>query len=99
MSSPEMSTRTATNKNPGAEHLREYFTRVAPVWEKFQRKNYYYHDQICDFVQSMVPPGKQVLEIGSGTGELLLCPPTYSGYRLEPFESSHTFRAGKISKP
>ncbi len=51
--------------------LKDYFARVAPLWETFRHKNTYHHAQIRSFVQSMVPPGKPVLEIGSGTGELL----------------------------
>jgi ubiquinone/menaquinone biosynthesis C-methylase UbiE len=51
--------------------MRDYFSRVAPVWEAFKRKNSYYHERLGSFIQLFVPPGKQVLEFGSGTGELL----------------------------
>jgi SAM-dependent methyltransferase len=60
-----------TSEAPVRESMREYFDRVAPVWESYKKKNSYYYERLGSFVQSFVPPGKKVLEFGSGTGELL----------------------------
>ena len=51
---------------------REYFERLAPRWEQWQKKNYFYHRAMRHLVGGMVPPGAQVLELGSETGEMLV---------------------------
>ncbi len=37
----------------------------------WRRKNHYYHQDLDRLLQFLVPPGKRVLEVGSGTGILL----------------------------
>jgi hypothetical protein len=51
--------------------IKEYFERVAPVWEYWQRRNRYYHKAMANLVAGMIPPGAEVLELGTGTGDLL----------------------------
>ena len=53
------------------EATREYFERIAPVWDHWHGKNRYYHRKMHDLIRGMVPPGARVLDIGSGTGDLL----------------------------
>jgi hypothetical protein len=52
----------------------------------WRRKNRYYHQDLEALHQFLIPPGKRVLEIGSGTGELLnLLNPSYGlGIDLDP---------------
>jgi ubiquinone/menaquinone biosynthesis C-methylase UbiE len=55
----------------GRESIREYFDRIAPVWEYWHNRNHFYHAMMRHIVQGMVPPRMTVLELGSGTGDLL----------------------------
>ncbi len=52
-------------------NTREYFSRVADSLDHWQEKNAYYHEHIRSLIQGMVPPHRNVLEIGCGTGNLL----------------------------
>lgn len=51
--------------------IKEYFERVAPGWEQWQKRNRFYHKTISNLIQGMIPPGSTVLELGSGVGDLL----------------------------
>jgi ubiquinone/menaquinone biosynthesis C-methylase UbiE len=51
--------------------MKEYFEQVAPVWDYWRSKNEFYHTRMARLVQGMVPLGAKVLELGSGTGDLL----------------------------
>ena len=51
--------------------LRQYFDELAPAREHWKRKNWYYHAEVARLVRFLVPPGKRVLEIGAGPGDLL----------------------------
>ena len=51
--------------------IKAYFERMAPVWDYWHHKNRFYHNQMRKLIQGMVPPGATVLELGSGTGDLL----------------------------
>jgi SAM-dependent methyltransferase len=60
-----------TGRRARAVGLRRYFDELAPVREQWKRKNWYYHAEVVRLVRFLVPPGKRVLEIGSGPGDLL----------------------------
>ena len=51
--------------------IKDYFERIAPGWEHWHTKNHYYHGMVFHLIQGMVPPGSRVLELGSGTGDVL----------------------------
>ena len=53
------------------EAIAMYFDRQAPERDRWKRKNRYYHEYIEKLCRFHVPPGSDVLEIGSGTGDLL----------------------------
>ena len=53
------------------ESTRDYFERIAPVWDHWHEKNRYYHRKMIELFRGMVPPGGRVLELGCGTGDLL----------------------------
>ncbi len=53
------------------ERIKEYFERIAQVWDYWHGRNRFYHSQMRSLVQGMIPPGAAVLEVGSGTGDLL----------------------------
>lgn len=58
-------------KNSRTQQIKEYFDKVADQRELWNAKTNYYHKQIENFCKTVIPVGKKVLEIGSGTGNLL----------------------------
>lgn len=56
---------------PHNEAIRTHFDRLAPEMSRWRRKSWYYHSQLEQFCRLLIPPGADVLEIGSGTGDLL----------------------------
>lgn len=53
------------------EHIRGHFDGVAGSIEKWRRRNRYYHADVARYVRYLVGPGKRVLELGCGPGDLL----------------------------
>ncbi len=53
------------------KRIKDYFERVTPVWDYWRRRNGFYHAGMFRLIRGMVPPGARVLELGSGTGDLL----------------------------
>src|SRR5512135_255417 len=53
------------------EAIALYFDRQAPERDRWKRKNRFYHEYIEKLCRFHIPPGSTVLEIGSGTGDLL----------------------------
>ncbi len=51
--------------------LIEYFNRLATKRDKWRKRNRFYHRTIEKYYSFTIPEGSRVLEIGSGTGELL----------------------------
>lgn len=61
------------NSSPGGNRnlIQKHFDSVAPVRDQLKKKNVYYHKYIEQFCRFIIPRGKKVIEIGSGTGDLL----------------------------
>jgi ubiquinone/menaquinone biosynthesis C-methylase UbiE len=55
----------------GKSNLVEYFNQLAPNRDKWRKRNRFYHRTIEKYYAFTIPEGSRVLEIGSGTGELL----------------------------
>ena len=51
--------------------VEKYFDKIAAKRDTWIKKNSYYYDDLKFFYQFNIPPAKRVLEIGSGTGEIL----------------------------
>jgi len=51
--------------------IARHFEIIAKDYDKFKSMNWYYHETIKNFLKSSIPPGKKVLELGSGTGDIL----------------------------
>ena len=68
------------------EHLKEveeFFDHYASSVEKWRKRNRGYHRKISSLCRFYVPASARVLEIGSGTGDLLAatCPAPRPGHR------------------
>lgn len=53
------------------EKLRAYFDQSASSRDRWKRQNEYYYRELENLFRSLVPAHSRVLEIGSGTGDLL----------------------------
>ncbi|MBI2075594.1 MAG: glycosyltransferase [Candidatus Harrisonbacteria bacterium] len=54
-----------------SEELKKFFDDVAPKREAWQARHSYYHGAIRKTAQFFIPKGSAVLDVGSGTGDLL----------------------------
>jgi SAM-dependent methyltransferase len=54
-----------------AQVLRDYYNQIAPSWDHWRARNRFYHDQVAELVAGGVVPGRRVLDIGAGTGDVL----------------------------
>ncbi len=52
--------------------LKEYFDKIAPRRERWRKRNSYYYSYLESHISFIVPQDKKVLEVGCGTGELLV---------------------------
>jgi ubiquinone/menaquinone biosynthesis C-methylase UbiE len=53
------------------EDIKTYFEHISSAWAYWEDKNQFYHQKMRQLIQGMIPPGSAVLELGSGTGDLL----------------------------
>lgn len=52
--------------------VKEHFEQIASSYDKFKRKNWYYFQNINQIPLEKIKTGKKILDIGCGTGTLLL---------------------------
>jgi SAM-dependent methyltransferase len=63
-----------TNNGSAAAHydgIAAYFDEFADVDARWRRRNASYHRLVTRIYRTLVPPGHRVLEVGSGSGDLL----------------------------
>ena len=53
------------------EEIRAHFEALAPEYPGLKQRNAYYNDYLVRWCRSLVPPGRRVLDIGSGRGDVL----------------------------
>lgn len=72
--------------SPANEALKKFFDDVAPRREAWQKRHRYYHRAIQHIAQFFIPKGGTVLDVGSGTGDLLatLAPARGVGIDVSP---------------
>ena len=51
--------------------IREFYDRLADRRETFRKRNRYYYRLLLDYLRFLIPPGKDVLEVGCGDGYVL----------------------------
>ena len=57
--------------SPFKQKIQDHFDAIAPRKRYWRDKNPYYYEDQAAFFRFLTLPGKRVLELGSGTGELL----------------------------
>jgi len=53
------------------QDVQQHFDSIASNYDYWKKKNAYYYITIKNFISRIIPPGKRVLEVGCGTGEIL----------------------------
>src|SRR5580704_12118270 len=53
------------------EEIRAHFEALAPEYPGLKQRNAYYNDYLVRWCRALVPPGRRVLDIGSGRGDVL----------------------------
>ena len=54
------------------QNIRDYYNSLASKRDFWKKKSKYYQSIIEDFMSFVIPPQKKVLEVGCGTGDLLV---------------------------
>jgi SAM-dependent methyltransferase len=90
------------------ERIRAHFEALADEYPQLKQRNAYYNDRLRDFCRAIVPPGRKVLDIGCGRGDVLAAVTPSQGLGLdlsarmvERASSDHPgleFRVGAIEK-
>lgn len=52
--------------------VRDHFDQVAHEYDYWKKRNWYYYAQLKALLSELIPPGKNILEIGCATGDLLV---------------------------
>ena len=52
--------------------VKDFFNKIANERDRWKNKNRYYHQQIAKLCRFLIPPKKSALDIGCGTGDLLV---------------------------
>ncbi|MCM8789824.1 MAG: glycosyltransferase [Candidatus Omnitrophica bacterium] len=53
------------------ETVRKHFDLIAKDYDEWKKKNSYYYNELKSFIRRIVRPKSSVLDIGTGTGEIL----------------------------
>lgn len=51
--------------------VRQHFEVIAPNYDQWKKKAWYYHGQLKQLCSRFIPPHKRVLELGCGSGDIL----------------------------
>ncbi len=63
--------------------VREHFNTIASEYDSWKKKNWYYYQNLMELVRRHVPADKTVLEIGTGTGDILASVGPQTGIGLD----------------
>ena len=88
----------------------QYFDSIAEQWDRWQERNGYYHKNIKQLIQFLIPRRASVLELGCATGDLLEAVQPSVGVGVDmspemvrlarkkyPHHSFHTMNAEQVS--
>lgn len=56
----------------GVNQAAEHFNNIARDYDYYKKKNWYYYAHLKNLYQEFIPPESRVLDIGCGTGDILV---------------------------
>jgi 2-polyprenyl-3-methyl-5-hydroxy-6-metoxy-1,4-benzoquinol methylase len=65
------------------ERIRAHFEALAETYPALKRRNRYYNDYLVRFCRAIVPPGRRVLDVGCGRGDVLAAVRPASGLGID----------------
>jgi ubiquinone/menaquinone biosynthesis C-methylase UbiE len=92
------SARSAHQRTTMTQHnqqIREHFDRMALDIGHWRRKNSFYHDDLIRYVRYLTGPGRRILELGSGTGDVLAALKPATGIGVDLSEAMVTLARQK----
>jgi len=63
--------------------VKVHFEKIAPSYDSYKRKNWYYYKSVKNILARFVPQNKTVLELGCGTGDILAHLNPYKGVGVD----------------
>lgn len=63
--------------------VQKHFDEIAGDYDKYKKKNKYYYDNLKKLLRILIPKQKTVLEVGCGTGDLLVHLKPKKGYGVD----------------
>src|SRR5581483_5025639 len=76
------------------EHIRRHFDGIAAEYPRLKARNRFYNDYFVRWCRALVPPGRRVLDLGCGRGDVLaaLAPSRGLGVDFAPEMIAHARR-------
>ena len=65
------------------ERIRAHFEALAGTYPALKKRNAYYNDYLVRFCKALVPPGRRVLDVGCGRGDVLAAVRPASGVGID----------------
>lgn len=75
-----------------------FYNNIAPKYDFLKKKNSYYHQQLSELYKFLIPPKKNVIEIGCATGDLIALTKPLNGVGIDISEQMITIAKKKHSK-
>lgn len=63
--------------------VENHFNQIASDYDYYKKKNSFYYKNLKKLLKELIPKGKNVLEVGCGTGDLLNCLRPKQGYGID----------------
>jgi len=78
--------------------IEKFYDKIARRRVSWKKKNRYYHNQLTRLFQFLIPQGQKIIEIGSGTGDLLASLKPTKGVGIDISENMIKIAKKKYSK-
>jgi 2-polyprenyl-3-methyl-5-hydroxy-6-metoxy-1,4-benzoquinol methylase len=78
--------------------ISEHFNKISNQYDVWKKKNWYYYQNLKKLVRLYIPSGKNVLEIGTGTGDILASLEPSAGIGIDISAEMIRLAKGKYDK-
>jgi ubiquinone/menaquinone biosynthesis C-methylase UbiE len=78
--------------------VRKHFDRIALAYDRGKGRYSFYYSRLKRILKSLIPPSRNVFEVGCGTGDLLNCLRPARGYGFDISEKMVSIAKSKYEK-